>query len=174
MVEVQEKDAINKGMRTLWLIWAAMVGTLLIYVDVCHQLGEGLKDTVGPDVPVGLLRNIFFPLAAAELIMSYYLRRFWLKTRPEAARATMGKRTATLNRPFFVIQYTTVVVISLALAESVGIYGFVLFQLGAGFKTLYIFIVVSALAMLFYRPKREEMEKLAMAYKKQAGAAPGM
>jgi hypothetical protein len=172
MVEAQEKTAIDKGMKTLWLIWAAMLGNLLIFIFVCRQLGEGFRGTGGSDVPVGLLRSIFFVLAAAELIMSYYLRRFWLKTRPEAARAAMGRRTAILNRPFFVVQYTTVVVISLALAESIGIYGLVLFLLGGGFKTLYIFIAVSALAMVFYRPKREEMERLAMAYKKQAGTSP--
>ncbi len=54
-------------------------------------------------------------------------------------------------------------VVSLALSESIGIYGFVLFLLGDGFRTLYIFIGISALAMFFYRPKREELEALAIA-----------
>ena len=71
-------------------------------------------------------------------------------------------------------QYTAVVVISLALVESIGIYGFVLFGLGGGLKTLYTFIGISALAMIFYRPKREELEKLAMAYKKRDESAPAV
>ena len=79
-----------------------------------------------------------------------------------------------MNQPPFVGHYAAVVIISLALSESIGIYGLVLFLLGGGFKTLYTFIAVSALAMVFYRPKREEMEKLAMAYKKQAGASPAI
>ena len=174
MPEGQEKEAINKGMLTLWVIWTAMLGSLLIYILVCHQLGEGFMGNERTEIPIDLLRKILFGVAVAELIITYYLRRFMLKTRPEAARAAMGSRTITLNRPFFMNQYTAVVVISLALVESIGIYGFVLFGLGGGLKTLYTFIGISALAMIFYRPKREELEKLAMAYKKRDESAPAV
>jgi len=54
-------------------------------------------------------------------------------------------------------------IVSLALSESIGIYGLVLFLLGDSFQTLYIFISISALAMFFYRPKREDLETLAIA-----------
>jgi hypothetical protein len=168
MMEAQEKDTIDKGMRTLWLIWGAMLGSLLIYIFLCHQLGEGFRSGAGADIPIDLLRKIFFGVAAAALLTGYYLRRFLLKARSEAARSAMVRRAAALNQLPFVTQYTAVVIVSLALSESIGIYGLVLFLLGGGFKTLYIFIAVSALAMVFYRPKREEMERLAMAYK-QAG-----
>ena len=45
----------------------------------------------------------------------------------------MARRTA-LNQPPLVTHYTAVVIISLACSESVGIYGFLLFLLGDGFK----------------------------------------
>jgi F0F1-type ATP synthase membrane subunit c/vacuolar-type H+-ATPase subunit K len=166
-LETPETDAIDKGLRTLWFIWAAMLGSLLIYILICHQLGEGFKGTEGTDVPIGLLRNILFGVAAAELIMSFALRRFMLKGRLNAF-----SRSSAMSQPPFVGHYTIAVIISLALSESVGIYGLVLFVLGGGFQTLYTFIGVAALAMVFYRPKREEMEQLAMAYNKQAGASP--
>jgi hypothetical protein len=168
MVEAQGKDAIDKGMRILWFLWGAMVCFLLIYIFVCHQLGEGFGGDGGADIPVVLLRNIFFILAAAELVMSYFLRRFMLKDRSRVAGAAMVRQASALNQSPFLIRYFAAVVISLALSESIGIYGLVLFLLGGGFKTLYTFIGISALAMVFYRPKREEMERLAMAYK-QAG-----
>jgi hypothetical protein len=53
-------------------------------------------------------------------------------------------------------------VVSLALSESIGIYGLVLFFLGESFRTLYIFLGISALAIFLYRPKREELEALTM------------
>ena len=173
-MEAQEKNALDKGMKTLWLIWAAMLVSLLIYIFLCHQLGEGFKGTGASNVPIGLLRNIFFVVAVADLIVSYYLRRFTLKGRTRAAGVTAGKGLFAQKQPAFVSQYSAAVIVTLALSESIGIYGLVLFLLGGGFKTLYIFIVVSALAMVFYRPrpKREEMEKLAMAYKKQTGTSP--
>lgn len=153
-------------MQTLWLIWAAMLGSLLVYIFICHQLGERFGRVEGSDFPIILLRNILYAVTAAELIMSYYLRKFMLKGRSVTTEADIASRSSAVNQPSFVDQYTVIVIISLAMAESIGIFGLVLFLLGGDFKTLYIFIVVSALAMVFYRPKREELERLAVAYKK--------
>lgn len=165
MVEAQEKVAIDKGMQTLWVIWAAMLGSLLIYVFVGHQLGEGLMGDKGAELPIGLLRKICAVLAAGALLTGYYLRSTMLKGRSGAARSATIRRAAALNQPPFVTQYTSIVIVTLALAESIGIYGLLLFLLGAGFKTLYTFIGISVLAMVFFRPKREEIEQLAKVYK---------
>jgi hypothetical protein len=54
--------------------------------------------------------------------------------------------------------YTKATVITLALAESIGIFGLVLFFLGDSFQVLYLFIAVSAAVMFYYRPKRDELE----------------
>ena len=159
MVEAQERDAIAKGMQTLWVIWAAMLGSLLIYVFICLQLGEGFMGTGGTDLPIGLLRNIFFGVGAVTFFIAFFLRRTMLSVRA-------GLPKSKLNAAPFVAKYATVVIISLALSESIGIYGFVLFLFGGGFKTLYTFIGISALVMIFYRPKREELERFAMAYTK--------
>ena len=53
--------------------------------------------------------------------------------------------------------------VSLALSEFIGIMGLVLFFLGDNFQVLYTFMAISALAMFFYRPRREELETLAIA-----------
>ena len=60
-------------------------------------------------------------------------------------------------------KYSTALIVSLGLSESIGIYGFVLFLLGDDLQTLYIFIGISALAIYVHRPKREEIETLAIA-----------
>lgn len=159
MVEAQEKAARYKGMQTLWIIWAAMLGSLLIYVFICLQLGEGFMGTGGTDLPIGLLRNIFFCVGAVTFFIAFFVRRTMFSVR-------VGLPKSKLNAAPFVAKYATAVIISLALSESIGIYGFVLFLLGGGFKTLYTFIGISALAMVFYRPKREEIERLAKVYKK--------
>jgi hypothetical protein len=165
MVEAQEKVAIDKGMQTLWVIWAAMLGSLVIYIFVCLQLGEGLMANERTEVPIGLLRKILLGVTAVELIMSYYLRRFLLKGRSNTVRINIIRGSSTMNQPPFVSHYTVAVIISLALADSIGIYGLVLFLLGDSLQVFYTFIGISALAMVFYRPRREEMERLALAYK---------
>jgi hypothetical protein len=47
--------------------------------------------------------------------------------------------------------------ISLALCESVGIFGFVLFLIGKNALDLYILVALSATAMFIYRPKKDEL-----------------
>ena len=172
MLEPEESKAIDKGMRTLWFIWAAMLVSLLMYVFICHQPGVGFKNVGGSDFPIGLLRNIFFGAGAAAWLMAFFMRRSMLSVRAGISKSKPVERMVKWDAPPYIAKYATAVIVSLALSESIGIYGFVLFLLGGGFKTLYTFIGISALAMVFYRPKREEMEKLAMAYKKQTVATP--
>jgi len=168
MVEAQEKAAIDKGMQTLWIIWAAMLVSLLMYVFICHQPGVGFKGFGGSDFPIGLLRNIFFGAGSAAWLMAYFMRRSMLSVRAGISKPKPVERMVKWNAPPCIAKYATTVIVSLALSESIGVYGFVLFLFEGGFKTLYTFIGISALAMVFYRPKREEVERLATAYK-QAG-----
>jgi hypothetical protein len=172
MLGPEETKAIDKGMKTLWVIWAAMLLSLLAYMFICHQPGVGFKNIGGSDFPIGLLRNIFFGAGAAAWLMAYFMRRSMLSVRAGISNPKPAERLIKWDAPPYIAKYATVVIVSLALSESIGIYGFILFLFGGGFKTLYTFIGISALAMVFYRPRREEMEKLAMAYKKEAGVSP--
>jgi hypothetical protein len=167
MLEAQEQAAINKGMRNIWVIWAAMLGSLFIYIFICHQPGVEFKGVGVSDFSIGLLRNIFFGAGAAALLMGYFMRKSMLSIRTEIPKQKPVERMVKWDGPPFIAKYATAVIVSLAFLESIGIYGFVLFLLGDSFQTLYTFIVVSALAMVFYRPKREELEKLVLAYKKR-------
>ena len=174
MLEAQEKEAINKGMLTLWVIWAAMLLSLLMYIFICHQPGIGSKGVGGSDFPLGLLRNILFGVGVATWILAYFMRRFMLSVRAGDPKQKPVERIVKGDGPPFIAKYVTAVIVSLALSESIGIYGFVLFLFGDSFQTLYTFMVISALAMVFYRPKREELERFAMAYEKRDQSASEM
>jgi hypothetical protein len=45
--------------------------------------------------------------------------------------------------------------LSLTLAESIGLYGMFLFQIGDTLQTFYIFILLSAIAISLHRPRLE-------------------
>jgi hypothetical protein len=174
MLEAQEKEAVNKGMLTLWVIWGAMLGSLFIYIVFCHLLGGGSGRVEGFDLPIVLLRKILAGIGIVVLLLAYFMRRSMRSVRTGILQPKLGERMAGWNTAPFVGKYTTFVIVSLALSESIGIYGFVLFLLGDSFQTLYTFIAVSALAMIFYRPKRKELEKLAMTYRKRDESTAGM
>jgi hypothetical protein len=161
-MKTTDKEAIERGLRILWIIWAAMFGSLLIYVFICHQLGEDMRPAGSPDFPIDLLKNILYIVAIVTLALTHFIRKLMLAGRFGGSDSRLSKNGAASGTPSFVARYTAALIVSLALSESIGIYGLVLFLLGANFQTLYIFIGVSAAAMFFYRPKKEELESLAI------------
>ncbi|HUT69287.1 MAG TPA: hypothetical protein VMW89_01310 [Desulfatiglandales bacterium] len=172
MVEVPERGTNDKGLRTLWIIWAAMVGSLLMYVFICHQFGEEIGRTASHDLPLGLIRNILYVVALVTLFLTHFIRKLMLAGRFGSSGAGLFKPGTALNQPSLLVYYTTAVIVSLALSESIGIFGLVLFVLGDSFRTLHILIGISALAMYFYRPKREELETLALAMQMKEAPPP--
>ena len=162
MLGENDRTALKKGLRTLWIIWAAIAGSLLIYVFICHQFGEEIRRTVRPDSSLVQIKNILYGVVVVTLFLTHFLRRLMLKGRFRGAEARRLTPTLSPSQPPFLVKYITVVVVSLALSESIGIYGLILFFLGDNFQTLYIFISISALALFYYRPRIEELEQLAL------------
>ena len=54
-------------------------------------------------------------------------------------------------------KYLTVIVIVTAFSESVGIYGVVLFLISKDALSLYQLMILSAIAMVVFRPTKEEL-----------------
>jgi F0F1-type ATP synthase membrane subunit c/vacuolar-type H+-ATPase subunit K len=158
-----EKDAIQKGMMTLWIMWAAMIGSILIYIYIVHAFGDEIRQPLHPDFPMELLRNIFYGLSIITILLSHFLRKLLLAVKNDNVSPGFLKSKAQPNQPLFVGKYTIALMISLALSESIAIYGLVLFLLGADLQTFYIFTAISVLSMFYYRPKKIELEELAIA-----------
>ena len=167
MVRVSERGTNEKGFLTLWIIWATMAGSLLVYVLLCHQFGEGIRPNGSHDLPMGLIRNILFVVTLVTLFLTRFIRKRMLEGRFGGSGAGLFKTGAASSQPSPFAHYMTVIIVSLALCESIGVYGLALFLLGDSFRTLHVFIGISALAMYFYRPKREEFETLALAMQTQ-------
>ena len=168
MVGVSERGANEKRLLTFWIIWAGIFGSLFIYVLICHQWGEEIRQTASPKIPLDLMRNVLYGVAISTLVLTHFVRKFMLAERSGGSGPTSLKPQLNSNQSSLISKYATAMIVSLALSESIGIYGFVLFLLGDSFRTLYIFVGISALAMFFYHPKREELETLAM---RESGSA---
>ena len=159
----------EKGFWTLWMIWAAMLGSLVIYVFICHQLGDELRKNLRQDIPLDPLRIILYSVTIFEMIFIVFMRKRMLAARGAVPEPMSAEPPEPSNQSSALAKYTTAVIISLALCESIGIYGLLLFFLGDTFQTLYVFIGIAALGMIFYRPKKEELETLAMAMRRDVG-----
>jgi hypothetical protein len=157
-LDAGEKLALKNGMRIIWVIWSFMLLSLCIYVLVCHLLKTDLWGIVDIGDTLTTLKYVLLIVSFADFGLIHFMRKMILSSSPKRYPSVIG-------------QYTTAIIVSLALAESIGIYGLVLFFLGSDYQTLYIFNVLAAIAMVIYRPKMEELEKLNIAIKRNQASS---
>lgn len=161
MLNPSEKEMVDKGMIVMWIIWGAILVSLFVYVLVCHLAGDQIRQNANPAIPLDLFKNILYAVSLITLIISYFVRKAVLVVRSSGTRTGASNISQQSTQPAFIGKYTVAMIISLALSESIGIYGVVLYFIGDSLQTLYTFIGVSAIAMIFYRPKKEEIITLA-------------
>jgi predicted Zn finger-like uncharacterized protein len=157
-LDKNEKEILKNSIRVIWIIWAAMLLSLVVYVLICHLFKDDLWGVVDMGDMLNMLKYVLFAVALVEFVIIYFMRKLILTSTQTTQHATD--------------QYTTAVIVSLALAESIGIYGLVLFFLGSDFTTLYIFNALAASAMIIYRPKMDELKKLYFTMKQNMGENP--
>lgn len=163
-MEASQKGTVENKLLIMWIVWVAMVGSQVIYIVICSLIGDQIRGPIGLDFPLVLLRNIFFCISIVTLITTHFIRKFILRKPPGGPGAVSTSKPSPQDLAKIYAKYTTAMIISLALCESVGIYGLVLFFLGGSFQAMYTFMIISAAGMFYYRPKREEIEALSRAY----------
>jgi hypothetical protein len=135
MIDEREKNA---GMTTLRIIWIAMLASLAAYLLAGLLAAPRIRATMGVG-SLSLLRPALYAVGLLTLLAAGHVRRLI-----QGAAAEMPR-------------YTSAVVASLAMCESVGIYGLILYLLGKSATDLFLLIGISAAAMVYYRPKEEDL-----------------
>jgi hypothetical protein len=159
-----QKGTVDNKLLVMWIIWGAMMGSLVIYIVICNLIGDQIRQPIGLDFPLVLLRNILFGIVIVVLIATHFIRKFILRKPPGGPGSGSTSQLSPQDLDKIYAKYTTAMITSLALCESVGIYGLVLFFLGDSFQAMYTFMIISAAGMFYYRPKREEIEALSREY----------
>ena len=75
-----DSEAIERGMRLLWGIWALLLGSLGMYVFICLQLGDQFRST-GADFPIRTVKNILYAFVIITLFLTYFYRKFMLSSK---------------------------------------------------------------------------------------------
>jgi hypothetical protein len=163
-MDTSQKGTVENKLLVMWIIWGAMVGSLVIYIVLCNLIGDQIRQPVGPEFPLVLMSKILFGIGIVTLIAIHFIRRFILGKPSGSPGAVPISQPSPQDPAESYAKYTNAMIISLALCESVGIYGLILFFLGDSFQTMYTFMIISAAGMFYYRPKREEIEALSREY----------
>ncbi len=155
MLQKEELDQLDKGWATIMIIWIALLGSLAVYLVVCKVVGDQLTISMAGS-QLEVFKYALFGIAVMTLFGAYFFLKLLLKN--IVGMPGTGRQTA--SHPA-VGKYTVVIVIVMALLESIGIYGVVLFMVSKDAVSLYQLVVLSAIGMLYFRPKKEELISLA-------------
>jgi hypothetical protein len=162
---VTDKE-LGRGMLVLNLIWFAMLVSLVIYLFVGLQITNNLETSVN-EKTYSVFKTVLYMLTCLILIATWYLRKFLLFRTVQPVQATQALDHPALQR------YFIGAVISWALSEGIGVFGLILFLLGRNAMDLYILILIAAIAMFLYRPKKEDVIGLVEENQEgQAGSGP--
>ena len=124
MLGSSERKQIKSDLVILWVIQGSMVFTLAVYIFLCLYLGEEIR--LWPDRgPPILIRTILYAVSIITFPFINLLRHIMLRL-----NQTMPGDTSATSR------YFTTVLDSLALAETMGVYGLVLYMLCENLNTL--------------------------------------
>jgi hypothetical protein len=137
----------------LKIIWLAMMMSLAIYLVVAFLAGPGIGVSMSEET-LGILRLILYVLAFITLIAIRFVKTVVLSNKIQSNHPTQDARQTVFQR------YQSATIVALALSESIGIYGLVLFLIGKNTLDLYLLIIISAVAMFMYRPSMHEVSIL--------------
>jgi len=148
------EQELDKRLMTLRIVWFALLMSLGIYLFVGFQVGTNVQSSMNEDT-LGILRTVLYAMVFAILIATRYIRTLILSGKSEVSQPAQVLKHPALQK------YSAATIVALAMSESIGIYGLVLFFLGKNSTDLYLLILISAAAMVMYRPKKDAMINLA-------------
>lgn len=141
---MSENKQLESDLILHWIIVIMMLSMLIAYNIICHLMGSEIQVNIDEDQRI-LIRTVFYIIAIILFPMVSLIRHILLRL-----NQTMPGDLPAKNR------YLTTIIITLVLVEAVGVFGFVMFVLGDGFNTLYIFSTLGALGIYLHRPKQDE------------------
>jgi hypothetical protein len=148
-----EPEQLKSDLILPWLIQGFMLATLATFFIICVAYGDKIQEPL-PEAQRVLIRTILYIVAIATFPMTNLIRHIQLRLNQTMPYSRDTPRLEAKKR------YLVTIIVSMSLIESVGIFGFVMFILGDGFNTFFIFSGLSALGMFLYRPKMDEYARI--------------
>ena len=151
-----EKWMIERQWFTVRILWGSLMTALAVYLVIATVRGS--EAAVGietqPGDPAWLAhapRYVMGIMSLGMLIAAFVIRRAAVNPKSLISRFTGA--------------YLNTTIVAWALCESVGIFGLVNFLIEGEFLWLYVFVGVSAAALVLLRPRKRDLIDLAISSK---------
>jgi hypothetical protein len=112
MSQEYKTETFEKGIMVTRIIWAAIFGSVLIYVIVCHALADGsFRNEISGKMPLDLMRNILFGVSSIALLLAYFIRRRTVSVNQVDSINRSSSFAPPLNLAQFLPKYTVAMLI---------------------------------------------------------------
>jgi hypothetical protein len=164
----REVRQLKAGMFKVWTVWIAMFLTLVLALIFALLLGGNVEQRYHPR-NIREITQILYGVSIVGLILAYFIRRYMLH---RASSKPLLEETSNAPGQIspYIARYKPAVVVSLAIAESIAAFGLTIFFMDGKLTPFLIFLAMSLVGLFLYRPKFEEVEKLAIAIKQSSDA----
>jgi hypothetical protein len=166
MQYLAKREEIKSLYQKTSVVWLAFLISLGLYLFICHFFEETVRTSIGMRYPVTTISKTLLGASVAVAILSSYFRRWILSVKFGIQRNRVGDRMPGPTTSVLTAVYLPAVIVPLALSESIGVFGMVLFFLGDNFRSLYLFLAISAISMYYHKPKMNEIEHLSVELEK--------
>ena len=147
------EQEIVSSLKPMRIIWFALFFSLILYMIIALFASK----TINIKFDIMLLKNIkiaLYSVSFVTIISTIFVNKFLLKV----DRNVDSEKAVDIQRS--VRKFNVAMIISLALSESIGIYGIILFFITKNAADLYLLISMSALSMILYFPKRSSLSSI--------------
>lgn len=142
------EQQVKADFRPLWVLLGLVLISLAAYIFASYYYDSQIRFVV--DEPKRIfIRSVLYVLAIITFPLTNLIRYVMVRL-----NQTMPGESTVRQR------YFGTLLVSMGLASTIGIYGFIMFILGDSYNTLYIFCSLAALAVYLYRPKIAEYHSI--------------
>jgi len=173
--EIMKTEDLRKQYLTLKFIGGAMVASIFVYAGVTEMIRANNVPFTGfvkPLPPMEVLRPVLIAVSLIIFVLINVLRKSFRSGRLDAFLRASARGGNAALAPFMSFS-----IITFALAESICIFGFVLFLIAGSRVDFYIFFALSLVAYAVNFPRFADMEawarKSGMLEEGGAGAGAG-
>lgn len=166
MIPIEANEKFGQGWKQLNFIWAGMLMSVCIYLVISLATEDKINLPVERS-DSDIMRIIFFILSVVFIFLSRFFVKYSLsgKRLKDMGKFIAGQKNQHLEHPA-IARYRAAMVIALGMCQAIAVMAMVLFYAGNNRLDLYLLIMMSAAAMLYNRPKKDEIISMAQELKK--------
>ncbi len=142
------EQQLQADLLSVGVIRAVSLMSLMTMIAVCHIFSDTIQLGFDEQQRI-IIRSVLYVVAIMTFPVMKFVRHVILRLNLKAENNKTAKS-----------RYMQIIIVSMLVAESIGGYGLLMYILGDSYNTLYIFSMLSALAMFIYKPDLQEYKML--------------